>query len=166
MTVVGCPPSVGAALATRADVRALAVDAPGASGLLAEVLGEAGLEVIQVGPAGLGPAVVSSTLVLVEADALGTGGLVANTGSLAAAAVARHAGIPTWVVVGVGRALPAGLWASLVDLLGRDRAPWDEPREVLPVQLAGALVGPDGMETADEAVDRAGCVAVTELARR
>ena len=51
-------------------------------------------------------------LVLLEASALGPDGFVADGGSRAAAAVARHAGVPVWVVAGVGRVLPGPLWEA------------------------------------------------------
>ena len=48
----------------------------------------------------------AADLVLLEASATGPDAFVAVAGSRAAAAVARHAGVPVWVVVGVGRRLP------------------------------------------------------------
>ncbi len=119
-----------------------------------------------VAESGLGAAVVASDVVLLEADALGPSGLVARAGSRAAAAVAVHAGVPVWVVAGVGRVLPEGLWAALVDRLDQVPEPWAQPAERLPIDLVDLIVGPTGPESLAEALARAGCVTVPELTRR
>ena len=45
-------------------------------------------------------------------------------GSHAAAAVAHHAGVPVWVVAGVGRVLPQRMWEALTQRLDEGE---DEP---------------------------------------
>ena len=116
--------------------------------------------------AGLGAAVLASTLVLLEADACGVDGLVAVAGSRAAAAVAHHAGVPVWAVVGVGRVLPRGLWDAVNGRLAEVPEPWAASAELVPIDLVDVIVGPGGPESFEEALDRAGCVAVPELTRR
>ena len=120
VTVLGSPWQVGAAVARRGDVWALVVDVRGDGGRLLYELDEVGGDVAAVAESGLGAAVLASTVVLLEAEALGRDGLVAVSGSRAAAAVARHAGIPVWAVAGVGRVLPAGLWERSLRPVGRD----------------------------------------------
>ncbi len=166
VTVLGSPRQAGRALVRRGDLRVLVVDARGEGGRLLYDLDEAGADVDAVAESGLAAAVLASDLVVLEADALGPGGLVATSGSRAAAAVAGHAGVPVWAVAGVGRVLPAGLWDALVARLGEAPAPWAAPCEVVPADLVSVVGGPAGAETMAEALDRAGCVAVPELTRR
>jgi hypothetical protein len=166
VTVLGSPRQVGAALARRGDVRALVVDTRGEADWLLYELDEAGGEVAAVSESGMGAAVVASTLVLLEADALGPGGAVATAGSRAAAAVAHHAGVRVWVVAGVGRVLPEGLWEAVVARLDDVPEPWVAPAEIVPIDLVDGIVGPGGLESLAEALARCGCVAVPELTRR
>ncbi len=166
VTVLGSPWQVGAALARRGDVWALVVDAGGEAGRLLYELDEVGGDVAAVAESGLAAAVLASDVVLLEADALGPDGLVAVPGSRAAAAVARHAGIPVWVAVGVGRVLPAGLWEALVARLDDAAQPWAVPAERVPIDLVDLVVGPGGPESLVDALGRSGCVAVPELTRR
>jgi hypothetical protein len=165
-TVLGSPVQVGAALGRRGDVWALVVDARGDGGRLVYELDEVGGDVAVVPESGLGAAVAASTVVVLEADALGPSGLVAVGGSRAAAAVARHGGVPVWAVAGVGRVLPAGLWDALEARMDEAPEPWAAPRERVPIDLVDVIVGPTGPQSVEEAVARAGCVAVPELARR
>jgi len=147
-------------------VRARVVDARGEGGRLLYDLDEEGADVAAVAESGLGAAVVASDLVLLEADALGPDGLVAMAGSRAAAAVAAHANVPVWVVAGVGRVLPEGLWVALEARLDQAPEPWARPSELVPSDLVSVIVGPGGRESLEEALARAGCVAVPELTRR
>ncbi len=165
-TVLGSPWLVGAALTWRGDVESLVVDVRGEAGRLVYELDEAGADLAVVGESGLGAAVLASTIVLLEADAMGPGGLVAVAGSRAAAAVAQHAGVPVWVTAGVGRVLPAGLWEALVARLDEHPEPWAGGSELVPVDLVDVIVGPAGPESLEQALARAGCVTVPELTRR
>src|SRR3546814_114924 len=111
--VIGWPELVGEALLRRGDVEVLAVDALGEAGGLVRRLAASGVDAIDVPASGLGAAVGSSDLVLLEAVAMGPTGLMAVSGSLAAAAVARHVDVPVWVAAGVGRLLPARMWEAI-----------------------------------------------------
>lgn len=166
VAVLGSPPVAGRALARRGDLRVLVIDARGEGGRMLHDLDEAGAEVDAVAESGLAAAVLAAELVLVEADALGNGGVVATSGSRAAAAVAAHGRIPVWAVAGVGRPLPAELWDAVVARVEESPEPWARPSEVVPADLVDVVVGPGGRETLVEAVARAGCVAVPELTRR
>jgi len=166
VTVLGSPPVVSRALGRRGDVWALVVDARGQGGRLLYQLEEEGGDVDLVSESGLAAAVLASDVVVLEADALGPGGLVAAAGSRAAAAVAGHAGVPVWAAAGVGRVLPEGLWDALVARLDDRPSPWDRPSELVPLDLVDVIVGPAGEESLEEALARAGCVAVPELTHR
>ena len=104
--VIGWPELVGEALPPRGDVEVLAVDALGEGSGLVRRLMQAGIDAVDVPTSGLGAAVSSSDVLLLEAVAVGPTGFVAVSGSLAAATVARHAEVPVWLAAGVGRMLP------------------------------------------------------------
>ena len=161
---VGWPEHTAEALRRRADVEALVVDAGGEGSALARRLRNAGVEAVDVPDAGIGAAVVESHLVVVEAGAVGPDAFLAPTGSHAAAAVAVHAGIPVWVVAGVGRVLPGRLWDALVQCLDDgDDEPWDRPDEVVPLDLAETAYGPLGPSPAADLPKRADCPVAPEL---
>ena len=164
VTVVGRPEQVGQALRQRGDLAVLAVDAgPSGHGFVRR-LRTGGIDADDVPAWGLGAAVADSDLVLLEAGALGATGFVAPSGSRAAAAVARAAGVEVWVVAGVGRVLPARLWEALCARLDAgDEEPWARAEEVVPLELAGAVVGPAGAQPPADAVKRADCPVVPEL---
>jgi hypothetical protein len=100
--------------------------------------------------------------VLVEASAAGPGGFVALAGSRAAAAVARHAGVPVWAVAGAGRVLPDRLWAALVARM-EDEEPWEDVEELVPLDLVDVIVGPRGLVRPADAVAQADCPVAPEL---
>lgn len=166
IVVVGWPEQVSEALRRRHDLEVLVVDCGGEGFGLARHLRNAGGEADLVPDAGVGAAVSEADLVVLEASALGPDGFVAAAGSRAAAAVARHAGIPVWVVAGVGRSLPARLWDALLARL--DQVPeegWHCRDELVPLALAEHAVRPEGRMVAEDAPGRGDCPAVPELLR-
>jgi hypothetical protein len=165
VTLVGWPEQAAAAVQRRADLEVLVVDAWGAGGLLARRLAAAGVEAVAVPQHGLAAAVLDSRLVVLEASALGPTGLVAAVGSRAAAAVARHAGVPVWAVAGVGRVLPGRLWQALVERLDAGDDPWEREDELVPLDLVDQVVGPGGPGPAADAPGRADCPVAAELLR-
>src|SRR5436305_1059848 len=82
---------------------------------------------------------------------------------LAAAAVARHAGLPVWAVGGVGRVLPGRLWGALAARLEEDDEPWLAAEEVVPPDLVDNVVGPDGMQPSAQAAAAPTCPVAPEL---
>lgn len=162
LTVLGWPEQVTEALRLRGDARILVVDSPGGSALVA-ALDRAGSDAALVPESGIGAAVAASTLVLLDASAVGPGGFLAVTGSRAAAAVAYTEEIPVWVVAGVGRILPPRLWGAMVDRVTALGHPWDADWEVVPIELATAVVGPDGVREPADALDRVDCPDAPEL---
>lgn len=165
LTVVGYPELAALALPKRGDVEVLAVDAAGDGTQLARRLRGADVEAVEVPDAGVAAAVAASDVVVLEASSMGPTGFVAPTGSRAAAAVARHAGIPVWLVCGVGRALPARFWEAAIAGLGGDE-PWEAAEEVVPLDLVDRAVGPDGGRPAADLAGRADCAPVAELLER
>lgn len=162
--VVGWPELVGEALPRRGDVEVLAVDSLGEGSGLVRRLMRAGIDAVDVPTSGLGAAVASSDVLLLEAVALGPDGFVGVSGSLAAATVARYAEVPVWVVAGVGRRLPARMWEALAGRQATRAAdPWDLDEEVVPLALVDRVCGPGGLEAPADALRRTDCPVAPEL---
>ena len=163
--VLGWPELTSGALNRRGDLRVRAVDTLGEGSLLAEVLSDAGLDATGVPEPGLGAAVADADLLVLEALAVGPTGFVAVAGSRAAAAVARHAGKPVWVVAGVGRLLPARLWEAVLGRLDARGEPWDAAEEVVPLDLIDVVAGPWGVGPVAEALGHTDCPVAAELSK-
>lgn len=165
--VLGWPELVGEALVRRGDVEVLAVDALDEGAGLLRQLRSAGVDATDVPVTGLGAAASTADLVLLEATAAGTGGVVAVAGSRAAGAVAHQAGVPVWAVVGHGRRLPAPLFAALLDRVvgAHAQEPWESPDELVPGVLLDAVAGPAGPVEPAVALAEADCPVAAELLR-
>ena len=163
VTVLGWPEQITPALRRRGDLRVLAVDSLGDGSPLVASLDRAGSDAALVPEGGTGAAVGASSLVLLDASALGPDGFLAVTGSRAAAAVAYTEQIPVWVVAGRGRVLPERLWAAMVSATTALGDAWDNDWEVVPLALATAVVGPDGPEPPEAALARTDCPDAPEL---
>lgn len=162
--VVGWPELVGEALPRRGDVEVLAVDALGEGSGLVRRLMQSGVDAVDVPTSGLGAAVASADVLLLEAVSMGPTGFVAVSGSLAAATVARHAEVPVWVAAGVGRLLPVRMWDALAGRQAtRSADPWDLDEEVVPLSLADRVCGPSGPEEPAAALRRTDCPVAPEL---
>lgn len=162
VVVLGWPDLVAAALPRRGDVEVLVVDALGEGSGLVQTLLRRDCDALDVPQAGLGPAVAEADLVLLEASAAGPAAFLAVSGSRAAAAVARHAGVAVWLVAGVGRLLPERMWAGLERRLDATD-PWDRDDEVVPLDLVDCVVGPTGPQPVADALRRIDCPVVPEL---
>ena len=162
--VIGWPEVVGEALPRRGDVEVLAVDSLGEGSGLVRRLQQGGIDAVDVPTSGMGAAVLSSDVLLLEAVAVGPTGFVGVGGSLAAAAVARHAGLPVWLAAGVGRLLPARMWEALVERRATRAAdPWDLDEEVVPLDLVDLVAGPGGLVPPADALRRTDCPVAPEL---
>ena len=162
VVVLGWPETIGSALRRRGDVEVLVVDVHREGGGLVMELVDADVDAIDVPVSGLGSAVAGADLVLLEAAALSPSGLLGVAGSLPAAAVARHAGVPVWAVAGVGRLLPERMWQPVIErALPGD--PWDADDEVVPLALVDRIVGPTGPLPVADALRRTDCPVATEL---
>ena len=82
--------------------------------LMLEALPE-GARVVRRG--GVGD-VASAELVVLEVDALGPTGMVADSSFASLLSAARSAEVPVWVEGGVGRVLPQALWEAMTARLG------------------------------------------------
>jgi len=164
--LVGWPDLIAEALRIRGDIEALVVDAGGDGHALVRRLSDSDSASALVGDVGVGSAAAVAELVLVEAHVAGPAGVFATPGSLAAAAVATHLGVPVWAVAGVGRVLPERLWDALVarfDATGEE--PWDRHAELVPASLLTAVIGPDGPVPVEEGLAAATCPPAPELLR-
>jgi hypothetical protein len=162
--VIGSPEITGEALFQRADVQALVADTIGEGYGLLRALDDADHIGIDVPPGGVGAAAVDVDLVVLEAEAMGDLAALARSGSRAAAAVARHGGVPVWMVAGVGRSLPARMWEAVHDrVVGDD--PWHADLEAVPLDLVDRVVGPAGPQAVDEARRVVDCPVAPELFR-
>lgn len=169
VTVLGWPEQAAGALRQRGDARVLVVDAVGEGSSLVAALDRGGCDAVVVPEAGVGAAVAASTLVLLDASAVGPGGFLAIAGSRAAAAVAYTEQIPVWVVAGAGRVLPPRLWAAMAEAMTAVGEVWDADWEVVPLALATAIVRPDGVEAPEAWLGfptRADCPDAPELTPR
>jgi hypothetical protein len=165
VTVLGWPDVIGEALPRRGDVQVLVVDVASEGPAFVSRLVRSDVDAVDVGLGGLGGAVTASDLVLLEATAIGPDEALAVAGSRAAAAVARHAGIPVWLVGGVGRLLPRRMWEGLAARVRYPGEPWDATDEALPLDLVDRIVGPAGPEPVSEALRRTDCPVTPELFR-
>lgn len=146
VVVVGWPELAAVGLRRRGDAAVLVVSSDGESVGFARWLRAAGVDAEDVPDAGLGAAVAGADLVVLEAAAVGPRAFVAAPGSRAAAAVARSAGVPVWLVAGVGRRLPGRLWSALEARLGATAVPpWERAEEIVPLDLCDSIVGPEGL---------------------
>lgn len=161
--VLGWPESIVPALTKRGDVRVFAVDTFDDGARLVTRLERSGSEAILVDERGVGAAASEASLVLLEAQGLGSTGITAVPGSRAAAAVARLAGVPVWATAGVGRVLPGRLWDAYARRLDDEADPWDNDFELVPLNHLDAIVGPAGLATPAEAAKRADCPITPEL---
>jgi hypothetical protein len=162
--VLGWPEVVAEALVRRGEVDVLVVDSLGEGRGLARRLARADVVAEEVPTHGLGAAAAAADLVLLEASAIGPTGALCVAGSRAAAAVARHAGHPVWLVGGVGRLLPGRVWSALTARLDAEGdEPWQADDEVVPLDLVDRICGVAGPEMIGDALRRTDCPIAPEL---
>ena len=166
VTVLGWPEQSSAALVARGDLQSRVVDVLGEGAALVRRLGAAGSDSALVPESGVGTAVATSDLVLIDAAAMGDDGLISVAGARAAAAVARHAGVAVWAVAGLGRVLPRSLWHALRSEFENVSEPWEDVEEIVPIDLVDAVARPSGLERVADAVSRPDCGLAPELLRR
>ena len=166
VVLLGWPEIAAAALVPRGDLDVLLVDASGEGSQLERRLRRAGREVTLVEERGAAAAAQHCDVVILEAQGLGPDAMVATPGSLAAASAAYVAGVPVWAVVGAGRVLPQRLWDAYRARLDDASDPWDGELELVPLALVSQVIGPNGSQSADDAVRRADCPAAPELLKR
>jgi len=163
--VIGWPAHVAQALVRRGDVTVLAVDPAGDRQGIVRRLWRMDIEAAEVPPGGLAAAASCADLVLVEAEAIGPDSFVAPLGSHAAAAVGYCAGVPVWLVGGIGRLLPAPTWQALLARLDIAERPWELDHDLVTLSLTSQLCGPAGPEDVDAGLRRIECPVAPELLR-
>jgi len=165
VVVVGDGEVTLSALARRGDVRPMVVDVDGAAHEVARFLERLDVVATPVPARSVGSAVVGSDVVLVEALAAGPDAVLVPSGSRAAAAVARPAGVPVWLAVGTGRLMPARMWDALLDRWSASVEPLDAAEEEMALGLVDQVAGPGGLEGPEAAVLRTDCPVAPELFR-
>jgi hypothetical protein len=128
-------------------------------------LGDAGLQVVEVPARGLGAAAATSGAVVLEARGVGPDAVLAASGSLALAATAHQAGVPVWLLCGVGRVLPAEMWAPFARRALPDPTDLGGGLELVPLGLVDHVVGPGGPAAPAEAAAGTDCPVLPELFR-
>ena len=161
--VLGWQSLVADGIARRGDVEVLVVDTLGEAMSFARHLGSRDVMAVEVPLSGLGAACANADVVIIEPSAVGPDEFIGVAGSRAAAAVARDAGVPVWLVVGVGRVLPGRVWQALVSRLDLGDEPWDSDDEVVPLSLVDRVVGPTGLGSVADLVARTDCPIAPEL---
>lgn len=164
VAVLGWPDVIADVLVRRGDVEAYVIDALGEGSGLVQRLWDRDVEGNDVPLDGLGAAVAQADLLLLESPAVGATEALAVSGSRAAASVAVHAGIPVWLVAGVGRVLPDALFQSLRARVVHED-PWNDAEEVVPLDLVSHMVLPDGLVPTADALQAVDCPVAAELLR-
>lgn len=168
VVVVGWPAETASELPRRGDVAVLAVDTFGEAGELVDRLCDADVAATTVPVEALGAAVSAvasqTSVVVVEADAVGPTHAAATPGSLALAATARAGGVPVWLVVPVGRVQPAAVWDRFAARLWPPDVPgWDAGCDLVPLDLVDVVVRPTGITDVAGALARPDCPDCPEL---
>lgn len=163
VVVLGWQPLVVEALQRRGDVLALVVDTLGEGSALCRHLVARDIECVDVPLAGLAAAVREADLLVIELSASGPTEGLGVVGSLASLAVARRCDTPTWGAIGIGRMLPARVWTALTSRLDDAADPWDRPDDLVSLELLDSVLGPDGIESVQDAVRRTACPIAPEL---
>jgi hypothetical protein len=161
--VLGLPSLVGPAIAKRGDLDLLVLDANGEGHPLVRRLERFGTEATLVDERGVGAAAAAADFVVLEANGLGTTGITAVVGSLAAAATAKAIGKQVIAAVGVGRVLPKRIWEAYLARLDDLSDPWDSDIDVVPAALIDLVIGPNGQQSFVDATKRADCPIAPEL---
>jgi ribosomal protein S18 acetylase RimI-like enzyme len=162
VVIVGWPDQILAALPRRGDLTVLVIDVDGQGLGVARRLDRAEVTAEVVDASRLGGAVDAADLVLLEAAASGDAAALVDPGSLPAAATARAAGRPVWLVTGEGRRLPEPFWQAVAERTAPSGPRWLADHEVLGLGLVDRFATPDGVVTA---ADRppSGCPFAPEL---
>lgn len=163
VAVLGWPSSVADALVRRGSGETLVIDAANEGSSLVRYLNGHGVDAVDVPLGGLGAAVAAADVVVLEACATRTDAVMSVAGSLAAAAVAKVAGVPVWAAVGVGRALPDRVFDALVSRWDVSDEPWEAEEEIVPIDLVETIIGPDGPIPASALASLIDCPIAPEL---
>jgi hypothetical protein len=164
--VVGWSDRLLESFGPRGDVAVRVVDVDGDGPGFVRALERLDVEAHDVPAGGLAAAVATADLVVLAAEAIGPRHGLCAAGSWAAAAVARHGEVPVWLVGGVGRVLPEGLWrAAVARLEAAARHPWELGHDLVPLGLVDQVVTGGGLRRAEVAAAAVDCPDAPELRR-
>jgi hypothetical protein len=168
VAIVGWPHPADLALAERADVEAVAVRIDGADPMpsLRHRIAERTIRVVDQ----WSPQLSAATHLIVPARAIGHDEVLAPAGTGALLdELARHVG-EVWLLGGVGRVLPARLFAAAATAVDAGRAAEygvddDDESELVPLARFDRVAGPRGIVSLADAVEYPDCPVVPELLR-
>ena len=162
VTMLGWPETGLLALHRRGDVQVRLIDAGNVGHGALTRLWDADVEALDIPCQGMGAAVRTSELVVLEADAVGPSDAVVAAPSLAAAVTAREHGIAVWLVVPEGVLLPQAMFDRVADNLAADE-PWYDDQELISLSLIDQTVGPDGLADVPAMLRRPACPSAVEI---
>ncbi|MFZ4518039.1 MAG: hypothetical protein ACOYOP_06605 [Microthrixaceae bacterium] len=171
VVVPGWPEQALAALGRRGDVTVLAVDSDGEAHDVVRRLVDLDVVAEEVPARAVATAVAEAAasggggVVLLDALAVGPDEVLVAAGGRAAAAAARAEGVPTWVVAGAGRLLPARMYEALVGRWSASVDPLDAAHERVPMALVDRVAGVGGVVEPAEALRHTDCPVAPELFR-
>jgi hypothetical protein len=166
VAVVGWPDRLGAPLSRRGDLAVRVIDVDGDGPGFVRMLERLDVEADDVPAGGMGAAVAGADVLVLDARAIGPRTALVGSGGWAAAAVARTAEVPIWLVAGRGRSLPQGLWGALEARLGGAATPpWALDHDQVPLELIDQVVGPKGRLPAAQALATVDVPDAAELRR-
>lgn len=164
VVTIGWPPTAGAALMRRGDVRVWCVDSRHEASSFLQRLERADVECDPVPSESMARAIAGADLVMVDGVAACPGRVLAPVGSHVLAAVAASLGVPVWLTLGIGRRLPVEYVDAIAErVLCGD--PWDLDLDDLPVGLVTHVASAAGLTDDVAAGLRPECGFVPELLR-
>lgn len=163
VVLIGWPAQAGAALRRRGDLEVLVVDTDGTAAELVDRLDELDVEAYEVSTRNVAAAVRVADVVLVDTLAVGATRTLAPAGAFASAAVARHVGVPVWLVAGAGRLMPESMFDALLRRWSSGVDELDAGEEVVPLELVDLVVGTGGAASVQEALRWTDCPVAPEL---
>jgi hypothetical protein len=165
VVTIGWPDLAGQAVFRRGDLRVLVVDSRHDGSSFVQRLERFDVPSEAVQPEALARAIGVADLVLLEAVAVSQECAVAQIGSAAAAAVARTADVPVWLVAGLGRRLPDPFVTTIGDRLDATAEAWDLDHDVFGVDAITHVVGPGGLTPSSAQALSPDCPLASELLR-
>ncbi len=119
---------------------------------------------------------VGAEVAVVQVEAVSVGAMAVDADQRGMLLAARELDLPVWVVAGVGRVLPRGLWQSMVDRSGGGRggraaaaagsvprAPSTARSHLSTLEGVVKVVGPNGSRSVESALSAATCPEPAEL---
>jgi hypothetical protein len=158
VAVVGWPPAVDEAMIERFDLDVVALRVDGLDPMRALRRRRTDHAVRVLDP--WDPTLEHVARLLVPATAIGPEEALVPFGTADAMAVLRDATAETWLVGGVGRVLPARLYAMVAGGVTED-----DDVEMIRLERFDRLAGPRGVERPSDAAARVDCPTVPELLR-